>query len=411
MVLKNQIVKFLYCGKLEVASGGKVESSVTTSEGATNSHEEVYRMLLLSDQMNVPSCIAGCAIALGAFDYTFEEVIHYLEIIPDMLFHAGGTQPFCRALQRVLESRFPSFDGLIIFKPSEDMQGEDSDRWGTTILCDAFQRLPEKGLELLLKSDQIKAKSENIVYRVVELWLDSKGMEEAEKKEVFDRLLEWMSFVAMSPDILSWYVMRRGSLVLESPSRLLRLCSVFAMHSSSEGPSTFGQYLERRPGTRWGNPADFELTEAVWDIKLEDVRGMHDSLDCPMPFLIDGFVVFLILRKQHVGGCNHPRLALYLQDSALDFPLEGFEEYSITHATARRIIWKLDMKLGNGETKVVSHIQKDVGIQVGALEFFSFGERSGKTWDEFVVDNGCFFQDGTFRVIVQLQLAQSVGPC
>lgn len=184
-----------------------------------------------------------------------------------------------------------------------------------------------------------------------------------------ERLLKWIVFLSMSSDFLRCYVMSKGSSMLKSPSRLLRLCSVCAMHSASNA-SDMLRNLWRRPGTRWGNHNDFEFAEAVWDIKLEDVRGMHNFLECPVHFLIDCFLAILTLQKRHKVDCEYqPGLVLSFFVPSDFEGMEGLEEdFHEPFPMACRIIWKLEVKSGNGRVmKVFSQTLKSFHVAGGAL--------------------------------------------
>lgn len=163
---------------------------------------------------------------------------------------------------------------------------------------------------MLLNSDHVAVKSENTVYHVLRVWLDCR--EEDERNEVLPQLFDCLGFNAMSSDFVSWHIMPIGSLIRDPHARLLFFSSLFAMHGCSCRDHIL-QELDRRPGTRWGHDADFQCAEAVWDLKLEDVRKMDkDFLGCPVQFLIDGFVISMPLHNDRSGLNERPALVLYL---------------------------------------------------------------------------------------------------
>lgn len=69
----------------------------------------------------------------------------------------------------------------------------------------------------------------------------------------------------------------------------------------------------------------------------------------------------------------------------------------------------MDIKTPNGEAKVFYYTETDVEIERGNDIYLNFGFHNSIRWDEFVADSGCFFEDGSLRVKVQVQFAQSVG--
>lgn len=124
----------------------------------------------------------------------------------DSLLDLDNALPFVSALQKVLESRFPSFDGLLMF-PETANEEELLDP------CLPADFLRSTTIELLLKSRQVMVKSENTVFRILDCWLRGQNFGRDRKDIVLDRLLPHVKFDAMGRDFLGYYVVAPFSCV------------------------------------------------------------------------------------------------------------------------------------------------------------------------------------------------------
>lgn len=280
-------MQFMYSGELCDDKLSLPKDKIASSEsGLTAKPEnfvphELYRLMVLSEQRHVPSCIESYAGLLGKMTFTFEEACAYLEIIPDSLFGEKSTQPFRHALEKALVSRFPSFDGLISVQPNKDQM-----QWNKLVLPQEVVSLSLKAMELLLKSKKVKVKSENTVFRVMEMWLKAQKIED-DLYRIADQLLKLLRVEAISTDFISWHARGEDCFLVEAlggSDLMYCLAPSYLLYGSSRRESG-SKEVKRRPGSRWGRLYDSEHAEFVWEIKLSEVKELYDKdRGMPLPF-------------------------------------------------------------------------------------------------------------------------------
>lgn len=396
----NKIISFIYCDRLlgEHASFESKEHPLPASgsgRGLFFPHE-LYKMMLLSNERDVPSCTMACARGLANLDLSFEDAVSYLEILPESLLHLENTLPFVSKLQQVLESRFPTFDGLLVFSEA----ASEDEEWLDPYLPHDFLRLTPNALELLLRSGRVTVKSENTVFRILECWLKGQIVQGNLKDSMLDRLLPHVKFVAMGGDFLGYYVVAPFSCLMNNPSHFVRLHRALSIHASTN-KSTLLSRVERRPGSRWGNPKDGE--RLVFEVKLDDANR---GLPCSKQYLIDGFDLCLSLTSHDFDGVAYPGVGLRLR------AYEG-REYGEDCQVVKfsNFQWKTKWFIREGEGEHdLSRSTEDVVLGAHDDALIAFGRIAKVKWDEFIKNNGPFFENGLFRFELLLQLTQSVQP-